>query len=363
MICSEARLAANRLNGAKSKGPVTTDGKSRSRLNGLKHGLTGEGIVVPEGDAEAIELRVAALEADLAPKSPVGALMIRKLAVLSVRSERAAEQELAAIARNVRHAPDDFDEARVDEADRLFEALGEDPRKNLRKLKGSPEGVDRLIEAWGDLLVDLAHRAGATWSLAHSETVAHLSGKTSGRGWASEIGALALAVCGDFSGLGSSEGGDLDDEGRRSWARARLFEAIDAEIAELEAHRETLDFETIELDRLEAPKRALFDDSKQATLARRYESEAHRGFFKALKEFRQAEAEFEARAEAASKAAPAPSEQVAPEAKMGSSRETPPTPDRIPAWALAEVPMDDPTIVRASDGQPLSIGRPPQPPR
>ncbi len=47
----------------------------------------------------------------------------------------------------------------------------------------------------------------------------------------------------------------------------------------------------IALDRLEAPDRALFDASREACLARRYEAEASRGFFKALKELRQVEAE------------------------------------------------------------------------
>ena len=84
---------------------------------------------------------------------------------------------------------------------------------------------------------------------------------------------------------------DLDEEFRRGWAKALLFARIDAEIAGLTAHRETLDFERIELDRAEAGLRAQFDSSKQATLARRYESEAHRLFYKALKEFRKVEAE------------------------------------------------------------------------
>jgi hypothetical protein len=39
--------------------------------------------------------------------------------------------------------------------------------------------------------------------------------------------------------------------------------------------------------RTEAGKRAMFDPSKEATLARRYEASAERGFFRALKELRQ----------------------------------------------------------------------------
>ena len=59
-------------------------------------------------------------------------------------------------------------------------------------------------------------------------------------------------------------------------------------LAEFEAP-EGLD--PVEQDRLrsQAEHRALFDPSHEASLARRYEAEAHRGFFRALKEFRQLE--------------------------------------------------------------------------
>jgi hypothetical protein len=39
---SEARLNANRLNSEHSTGPRTGEGKKRTRLNGLRHGLTGQ---------------------------------------------------------------------------------------------------------------------------------------------------------------------------------------------------------------------------------------------------------------------------------------------------------------------------------
>ncbi len=103
------------------------------------------------------------------------------------------------------------------------------------------------------------------------------------------IGALSRALWGDFQLLGHGDGGDLDKEDRQIWSRDRLIERIDAEIAELEELSQTFDFALIAQDRAEAGARALFDPSKDATLARRYESEAQRGFFKTLKEFRQAE--------------------------------------------------------------------------
>ncbi len=76
MHTSEARQAANRLNGSRSKGPLTPETKAISRQNSLKHGLTGQGIVTPEGDAEEIQSRVEALTADMKPRSPAGVILI-----------------------------------------------------------------------------------------------------------------------------------------------------------------------------------------------------------------------------------------------------------------------------------------------
>jgi hypothetical protein len=53
--------------------------------------------------------------------------------------------------------------------------------------------------------------------------------------------------------------------------------------------------------RAEAVARAMFDPSKEATLARKYEAAAERGFFRALKELRQ----LEKQAKAAESPAPA----------------------------------------------------------
>jgi hypothetical protein len=285
MPTSEARLLANRANATRSTGPRSISGRNRSSQNSLKHDLSGV-VVVPDRDRDEIERRVEALTADLNPRSELGAALVRQMAVLSVRMERGAKQESAAIAARVRHAADDFDEARFDEAERLFDGLADDPRNNLRKLRKSPEGVDRLVVAWQELRADLARDPRPLWTASHLETAAHLTGLRVDHARGSRIGVLSRAVWGDFAGLADHEGGQLEDDARKAWARARLLERIDAEVAALEIHRDTLDFEMIELDRAEAGDRAFFDPSREATLARRYLSEAQRAFFKALKEFR-----------------------------------------------------------------------------
>jgi hypothetical protein len=47
---SAARAEASRANGRLSQGPITPEGKERSRRNGCKDGLTGRGIVLPGGE-------------------------------------------------------------------------------------------------------------------------------------------------------------------------------------------------------------------------------------------------------------------------------------------------------------------------
>jgi hypothetical protein len=67
---SEAQLIANRDNAQHSTGPRTAKGKSRTRLNGLRHGLTGQTILLPEDDQIVYHQHCAGLLADLAPAGP-----------------------------------------------------------------------------------------------------------------------------------------------------------------------------------------------------------------------------------------------------------------------------------------------------
>ena len=47
MPLSPEQLAANRANAQKSTGPRTPEGKSKSRLNAFRHGITAQVIVMP----------------------------------------------------------------------------------------------------------------------------------------------------------------------------------------------------------------------------------------------------------------------------------------------------------------------------
>jgi len=83
MTCSPAQLSANRANALRSTGPKTDEGKARSRANALKHGLTGEGIVLPTEDAEAVAGRFRRLREELRPGSELAEALVGRVAMLT----------------------------------------------------------------------------------------------------------------------------------------------------------------------------------------------------------------------------------------------------------------------------------------
>ena len=65
---SEAQLQANRANAQHSTGPRTETGKSRSRLNATRHGLTGQFFVLSEEDRHAYDTFEQGMLAGLKPE-------------------------------------------------------------------------------------------------------------------------------------------------------------------------------------------------------------------------------------------------------------------------------------------------------
>ncbi len=117
MGASEAQIRANKANSLKSTGPKTVEGKERSRQNSYKHGMTGDGVVLPIEEAAEVERRFAVFREELQPSGLLGLTLIRRVATLSVRMERCAEAEMIAVADRASQAmfeceiPDEVDEA------------------------------------------------------------------------------------------------------------------------------------------------------------------------------------------------------------------------------------------------------------
>jgi hypothetical protein len=90
---SESRSETARLNGAKSKGPVSIDGKAKSSQNALKHGLTAERVVVEGEDLDQyVSLRDAYVE-QFQPANQLELDLIESLATTRFRLRRAVTIE------------------------------------------------------------------------------------------------------------------------------------------------------------------------------------------------------------------------------------------------------------------------------
>ena len=93
---SPAQIEASRRNGARSRGPVTEEGKARASRNALKHGLTAMHHLVLEDEAPSeLEEMTARLMAEVAPMSEIEARIARRLAIAFWKGERAERIEVA----------------------------------------------------------------------------------------------------------------------------------------------------------------------------------------------------------------------------------------------------------------------------
>ena len=290
MACSPARLLANRENAKRSRGPTTPEGKSRSRRNSLKHGMTGAGIVLPSEDVVAVAARFSEFEADLKPRNGVARYLVERTALLSVRLDRCARQESAMLSEKVLHAEGDFDERRIAEAEALMAGLAAEPAANARALRRTPEGVDLMIRAWLGIRDDLARPRVTRQVDIHEAMAENLTGRRVADLPISRPYALFQTIRGNVDFLGSHDDPGLDITSRRAWAKGRLIEWIDEELGRLRALRETFDLGAIALERSKSVDRVLFDTSKEAILARKYEAAAGREFFRTLRELEEVQA-------------------------------------------------------------------------
>ena len=311
MQCSPARLEANRRNAARSTGPRTDAGKQRSRGNALKHGLSGDGVVLPAGDVAAVDALAGRLADELAPRSALGEVLVRRMAVMSVRLERCERHDAAMTAKRVREAVVARDIQRRDEAEALGAGIEANPAEVVRRLGQTPEGIDWLAHAWEVLRAEvmvgpMPGQVGAPLE----DRIGLLLGLEPARACLGAWVGCCRAVQGDFSGWADPEcGPDATEAKRRARAAVQVLAWIDQELAALAEQRAEADDEDEAADRREAAARALFDPSRDAERARRFEAAAERGLFRALREFRKVEEA--ARSVAADRAEAAASDAVA----------------------------------------------------
>ena len=93
---TQAQIEASRRNGARSKGPVTDEGKARSSRNALRHGLTAtEHLVLADEVPDDLADLIRSVTAETGAASEIEARLARRLAVAFWKAERAERIETA----------------------------------------------------------------------------------------------------------------------------------------------------------------------------------------------------------------------------------------------------------------------------
>jgi hypothetical protein len=92
-MASPAQIAANRANAQKSTGPRTVEGKKKSSLSALKHGLTAETLVLPHEDTVAYQEIRDSLYQQYEPATQQECMLVDQLASAWWRTIRVRQIE------------------------------------------------------------------------------------------------------------------------------------------------------------------------------------------------------------------------------------------------------------------------------
>jgi hypothetical protein len=103
VVSLSRKAAANRRNAQLSTRPRTEEGKSRSRLNAVKHGILASAVLITAGegaeDPAEFEELLSALRRDLAPVGRLEEMMVEKIAVYWWRQKRVLSCEVGLVRR------------------------------------------------------------------------------------------------------------------------------------------------------------------------------------------------------------------------------------------------------------------------
>jgi hypothetical protein len=109
------RALINRANAQHSTGPKTEEGKQRSSLNALRHGLTGQTIVLPSDDLAAYQRHIQSYVTEYKPKGPTETQLVQTLADTAWRLNRVSALEnnllTLGIVNNLNAEPDPVQDA------------------------------------------------------------------------------------------------------------------------------------------------------------------------------------------------------------------------------------------------------------
>jgi hypothetical protein len=150
---TEKQREASRLNGSKSDGPVTAEGKRRSSLNARRHQLAAEDLVLNAEEMEDFDHMLSAYLAELQPRTEIEADLVEEMAAAKWRERRCWRLQKAKLEDNVSLMAKYLDR-KLGDAERLSRALTKDGETRGFQLLQRYESMHTRTwrRSWRDLL-------------------------------------------------------------------------------------------------------------------------------------------------------------------------------------------------------------------
>lgn len=129
-------------------GPNTPEGLAAVSRNAVKHGLSGSGLILPEKEARKARRREDDLVSEYRPRDRTEALLVKKMAIHSVKAEQAYQIQIEIRTRAVERARDHWRTDRRANINKLTARIASEPDRIVRLLFQSLDGVEWLLERW-----------------------------------------------------------------------------------------------------------------------------------------------------------------------------------------------------------------------
>ena len=100
-MSTQKQIEANRRNAQRSTGPKTPEGKARSALNALQHGIRSSLAVIPGESLEEFETLYDAIRDDFQPTDSMEEILVRQIASAEWRLQRIQRAEAALLWREM----------------------------------------------------------------------------------------------------------------------------------------------------------------------------------------------------------------------------------------------------------------------
>jgi len=184
-MSTAARVEANRQNAQSSTGPRTAEGLQKSSLNAIRHGFTGQTMLVTESEAEPYRLFTEGFLKELAPVGVHETALAHSVMNNRWRVQQISAMESAIYALGFRQHAAQLANETPDMAAAMSRLLTfDEKRKDLDRLRRYESSLTRQINKDIQLLTQLQLTRKAEQAKQEKEAIAMLTHfTTTGKPW------------------------------------------------------------------------------------------------------------------------------------------------------------------------------------